>query len=197
MPLPAWAAGDQKERPKDIKTLGVSILSVVLSVLVFIWSQRGEEDKSGFAVGFAVVSALLLVLNKIVLTYVPSPVLMVGTQLLSTWAVTYLPAIYKDAGEFDWTVTRVFWPVPVAFLFLLLGTATVLSHLSIEVVILLRSFGTIPVCIIEYFFLNTNFPGTQSILVMTSIIALAIAYVYAGRDHIVWHSSDKLACIQW
>jgi len=133
---------------------------------------------------YATCSSMMLIVNKLAVTFLPAPSVVLFAQLLtSAVAVKAMSAAgIVDADNLIWEKVKPFILVACAFLAALYTNVRTLQYANVETFIVFRSSTPILIALMDYLFLGRHLPNTRSWLSLLAILCGAIAYVYTDSD---------------
>jgi len=131
---------------------------------------------------YSLCSGTLLLLNKLVVFYIPFPALMTLIQLVSTCLVVYFLK-YSHLSQVDDLVSEKAIPYAyyvVAFTFGVYSNMKALGVSNVETVIVFRALTPLAVSFADYLFLGRELPSRQSFSALVAVVIGALIYV--GND---------------
>lgn len=133
-----------------------------------------------FAIGgYMACSALMLLVNKLTVFYLPAPSFVLLCQLLSSAFFTKtcgaLGFIKVDA--LTYSKAKRFFIVPLAFLCTIFANIKILQNANVETFIVFRASTPLIVSLLEFQFLDRELPSKKSWLCLMLLLVGAISYV--------------------
>jgi len=129
-------------------------------------------------------SSVMLVINKVALSYVPLPAcvffLQFGTTSLCIVAGKSLGLLRVD----DFTTARVrkFVPYACSFVLSIYCNGKVLQYSNVETLITFRACSPLFVSLLDWLLLGREFPSLRSLLALLGLVAGAIGYVLCDSE---------------
>jgi len=156
------------------------------------------SNKSALATAWAVggymaCSALMLLVNKMAVHYLPAPGFVVFCQLLASaagvWAVGKMG--YIEVEPLQWNLVKKFWIVPAAFLATLFANIKILQHSNVETFIVFRASTPLILSVFDSVFLGRQLPSALSWVCLLGLLLGALNYLYFEKgsmsaDSIFW-----------
>lgn len=151
-------------------------------------------------IGYSICSSTLLLANKAALIYFPFPSTLSLIQIVATIIAVMIIMIVNDGGGFT-TLTETLRPANVrayslyttAFVFAIYANLQALHHSNVDTVIVFRACSPVVVSIIEYFFLDREWPSRRSSLSLFLVVAGALAFCLLDSEL----SLSTLASYKW
>jgi len=148
--------------------------------MVFNLSPRGEVIAS--VVSYSFCSGSLVLVNKLILHYLPFPSLVILIQLLASIFLVYGGNFFgiMPIDEMKWEFLRPYLVYTVAFSTGVFTNMMCLSQSNVETVIVARACTPLLVSFLDPIFLGRELPSKRSIAALSMIIVGA--YGYAATD---------------
>eukprot|EP01134_Creolimax_fragrantissima_P006456 CFRG6456T1 len=147
--------------------------------------SKSTKNDIVFAIAaYSVCSGTLLLLNKLVLHFIPMPALVTLVQLVVAVLLVYSLSFMKVA-KVDPLVKEKVIPYAyytVAFTMGVYSNMRALANSNVETVIVFRALTPLAVSGLDYMFLGRDLPSTRSLLALCSIVAGAFIYVYGDNQ---------------
>lgn len=152
--------------------------------------EAGDDAKAQYAkivfgiVAYATCSSMMLIINKLAVTFLPAPSVVLFAQLLtSAVAIKGMSSAgIVDADPLVWDKAKPFLLVAVAFLGALYTNVKTLQYANVETFIVFRSSTPIFIAVMDYCFLGRQLPNARSWAALTAIVCGALAYVYTDSN---------------
>jgi len=138
-----------------------------------------------FAIGFYMIcSSVMLVANKVAVTWVPLPGLMVSCQFISAVVFIYARSFLTNIDIDKFTFERItkFLPYVAAMSLCIFSNVKSLYHSNVETVIVFRACSPICVSILDSLFLGREFPTPRSALSLLIVFFGAVGYVCTDSE---------------
>jgi len=135
-------------------------------------------------VAYASCSSMMLIINKLAVTFLPAPSVVLFCQLLTS-AVAIKAMHEGGLVESDPLVAekvKPFMLVAIAFLGALYTNVKTLQYANVETFIVFRSSTPILIAFLDYVFLGRQLPNLRSWLSLAAILMGAIAYVFTDSN---------------
>ena len=135
-------------------------------------------------VAYASCSSMMLIINKLAVTFLPAPSVVLFCQLLTS-AVAIKAMHEGGVVESDPLVAekvKPFMLVAIAFLGALYTNVKTLQYANVETFIVFRSSTPIMIAFLDYVFLGRQLPNPRSWLSLMAILMGAIAYVFTDSN---------------
>lgn len=130
---------------------------------------------------YSLCSSTLLLFNKMVMQYIPIPSVVSFFQIL--FSACFLLAYKAAGGQIDaleWPKIKAYSIYILAFVCSIYANMQALNKSNVETVIVFRACTPLAVTIIEYFFMNRDFPSKRS---STSLLLVSFgAIIYCLTD---------------
>lgn len=129
---------------------------------------------------YATCSSMMLIINKLAVTFLPAPSVVLFAQLLtSAVAIKGMSSAgIVDADPLVWDKAKPFMLVAVAFLGALYTNVKTLQYANVETFIVFRSSTPILIALMDFCFLGRQLPNARSWAALIAIVCGALAYVY-------------------
>jgi solute carrier family 35 protein len=140
--------------------------------------SRPAKDYVIAAVAYSLCAATLLVINKASVDSIPSPAIVVASQLLfSAVAVKVLVYYGKvEAESLEIEKTKKFIGVSLLFTLCLVTNVKALKSTSVQTVIVMRACSPIFVALFDWLYLKTGFPHSTTWACLAGIAVGALIY---------------------
>jgi solute carrier family 35 protein len=129
---------------------------------------------------YGLTSSCLLVLNKLAVQHIPSPAVVLLSQVLFTTVLVVFLVLVGYVKISSVALSKTFFHFSLIVLSFVTGiyaNIRVLQVLNVETVIVARSCTVLVVCFIETLFLDREFPRKRSVASLISILVFAVLYV--------------------
>ena len=135
-------------------------------------------------IAYASCSSMMLIINKLAVTFLPAPSVVLFCQLLTSAVAIKL---MHEGGlvESDPLIAekvKPFMLVAIAFLGALYTNVKTLQYANVETFIVFRSSTPILIAFLDYVFLGRQLPNMRSWLSLMAILMGAIAYVFTDSN---------------
>ena len=147
-------------------------------------AQR-QYSKVAFAVAaYATCSASMLIVNKLCITYLPAPTVVLFLQLSFTAVAIRAMTHYGivDADPLDVEKAKPFVLVALAFLGALYTNVKTLQYANVETFIVFRCSTPCLIAVLDYVFLGRAMPNLKSWASLGAIVCGAVTYVSFDAD---------------
>mmetsp|Transcript_31562 Transcript_31562/g.50640 ORF Transcript_31562/g.50640 Transcript_31562/m.50640 type:complete len:315 (-) Transcript_31562:263-1207(-) len=146
---------------------------------------KAQYAKIAFAIAaYATCSSMMLIINKLAVTFLPAPSVVLFAQLLtSAVAIKGMSSAgIVDADPLVWEKAKPFMLVAIAFLGALYTNVKTLQFANVETFIVFRSSTPILIALMDYVFLGRQLPNARSWASLFAIVCGALAYVYTDSN---------------
>eukprot|EP01040_Poterioochromonas_malhamensis_P009282 gene9282-10081_t len=134
-------------------------------------------------IGYSLCSSTLLLANKVVMAYLPIPSLVSFIQIVFSAAAILM---YKWCGGFvdplEWSKVKAYAVYILAFVAAIYANMQALNTSNVETVIVFRACSPIAVTIVEYLFMDRQWPSLRSSLSLLVVAAGAIFYCMSDSE---------------
>lgn len=128
-------------------------------------------------IGYSLCSSTLLLANKMAMMYIPSPSAVSFMQILfSTVVVLGLKFAGYPIDWFEWEKVKAYSIYIVLFVFAIYTNMKALEYSNVETVIVFRACSPLAVAMIEFLFMDREFPSTRSSLSLLGVVIGALMY---------------------
>eukprot|EP00924_Labyrinthula_sp_SR-Ha-C_P009417 snap_masked-scaffold_2-processed-gene-23.35-mRNA-1 protein AED:0.03 eAED:0.03 QI:0/-1/0/1/-1/1/1/0/295 len=137
-----------------------------------------------FAIGgYMTCSALMLLVNKLSVHYLPAPSFVLLCQLLASALFTKLVSFlgYIPPVSFNLATAQKFYIVPFAFTGTIFANIKILEHANVETFIVFRASTPLIISILDYYFLGRHLPDRRSWMCLIFLLVGAMSYVYYDK----------------
>lgn len=148
--------------------------------------QRLEANSTsqqiiGAIVMYSLCSSTLLLANKAVMLYIPYPSIVSCIQIVASVVIIQALILFGvQVDKLEWPKIKAYSFYIVAFVASIYANMKALQNSNVETVIVFRSLSPLAVSIIEYLFMNRQFPSLRA---STSLVVVVIgAVVYCMSD---------------
>jgi len=133
---------------------------------------------------YALCSSVMLIINKVAISFIPLPAFVFFVQLLAT--VSYI-ATFKALGvikadDLSLGRTKTFSPYAVSFIMSIYCNGKVLQHCNVETLITFRACSPLCVSILDWLFLGRTLPSWRSLLSLVGVVVGALGYVLSDSE---------------
>lgn len=138
-----------------------------------------------FAIGFYMMcSSVMLVANKVAVTWVPLPGLMVCCQFVVTVICIYarIPLFGAKVEPMTFSRIWIFLPYVVSMSMCIFSNVKSLHYSNVETVITFRACSPICVSLLDWIFLGRELPSQRSALSLLVVFIGAIIYVMTDSE---------------
>ena len=142
--------------------------------------SRRQAAKITFAIiAYATCSSLMLIINKLAITFLPAPSFVLLAQLIfAALAIRGMSrAGIVDADELEVCKARPFFLVAFAFVGALYTNVKTLQYANVETFIVFRSSTPCIIAVLDYLFLGRQLPNIRSWISLGIIVCGAVIYV--------------------
>lgn len=133
---------------------------------------------------YSVCSASLVLINKLTVTYLPFPSIIIFTQLTSTlvflWIGKLMGAIQLDPLTYEKLKPYIVYTL--AFTGGIFANMKSLESSNVETVIVFRSCSPLAVSVLEALFLGREWPSSRSWLALVTIVVGAVMYANSDEN---------------
>jgi len=147
--------------------------------------QGGVGAGVAFTVGlYVVMSSSMLVINKLAVTFLPAPTLVLFAQLLtSALAAVGLNAMgVVEADELQADKVKRFYIVALVFLGTIFANMKTLQYANVETFIVFRSSTPLLIAVLDYMCLGREMPSYRSLGSLMFVTMGAIGYVMTDKE---------------
>eukprot|EP00618_Florenciella_parvula_P032786 CAMPEP_0119477880 /NCGR_PEP_ID=MMETSP1344-20130328/7858_1 /TAXON_ID=236787 /ORGANISM="Florenciella parvula, Strain CCMP2471" /LENGTH=361 /DNA_ID=CAMNT_0007511979 /DNA_START=87 /DNA_END=1169 /DNA_ORIENTATION=+ len=158
-------------------------------------AQKNTATVAFAVAGYGVCSSLMLVCNKVAVTVLPSPTIVLFAQLFTSAAAVWIVGQmgYIKVDKLEWGKATAFAPVACAFLAAIFTNIKTLQYANVETFIVFRASTPIIVSVCDYMFLGRELPGARSWMSLLGLVGGAFLYVYT--DHQFHVSGYYWVCV--
>lgn len=144
---------------------------------------------------YTACSSVMLVANKVAVFHVPLPGLVSCVQLGAAVAFIFLAKSQNILNADPLQVDKAldFSPYAVSFVLSVYANMRALQASNVETVIVFRACSPLLVSILDWLFLDREFPNLRSLGCLLCVLISAISYVHAERGF----SASNLAAYGW
>jgi hypothetical protein len=142
-------------------------------------------------VAYSLCSSTLLLLNKMSMEYLPLPSVV---SLIQIVAATIFVVLIRVCGvkvdSLELSKVKAYSVYILAFVFALFCNMKALAASNVETVIVFRSCSPLAVCIIEYLFMDREWPSSRSQFSLIGVVLCAILYCLTDSQFSLngWHA---------
>jgi solute carrier family 35 protein len=138
-------------------------------------------------VGYGTCSSLMLVINKLAVSFLPAPSFLLLVQCLASWVAVWLAGRCGCAtvDRLEWSKLRAFLPVSAAFLACIFANMKTLQYLNVDTFIVFRASTPLVIALCDYAFLGRQLPGMRSAACLVALLLGALGYVYSDAGFAV------------
>uniref|UniRef100_A0A7S0WX23 Sugar phosphate transporter domain-containing protein n=1 Tax=Pyramimonas obovata TaxID=1411642 RepID=A0A7S0WX23_9CHLO len=141
-----------------------------------------------FTIGlYVVMSSSMLVINKVAVTFLPAPTIVLFAQLLtSALAAVGLNSLgIVEADELQADKVKRFYIVALVFLSTIFANMKTLQYANVETFIVFRSSTPLVIAVLDYACLGRELPSYRSLGSLMFVTAGAIGYVLTDKEFAV------------
>ena len=133
---------------------------------------------------YAVTSSMMLIINKLAVTFFPHASVLLCLQLLATTAIIGVLSTtgHLNADAFEWEKARPFLFVALGFLGALYANVKTLQYANVETFIVFRCSVPLLVSVLDRFFLGRAWPNIRSWASLGVVSLGALAYVITDAN---------------
>ncbi|BDA41519.1 GDP-fucose transporter 1 [Coccomyxa sp. Obi] len=169
-----------------IGLVGLASLAVVYGLKYFGGrGQAGGKPSNAVLVAVLVVSyslcsSMLLILNKVAVTYIPAPSFILFCQLASCAAYVKFSAMagFIEAEGLEWGKSKKFALIVAGFIGTLFSNVTSLRYVPVDTIICFRASCPLVIAVIEYFYLDRELPSMRSWGSLIGVFLGVTVYTY-------------------
>ena len=135
-------------------------------------------------VAYSVCSSMLLILNKVAVTYLPAPSFILLAQLSScALFIRFLASTgVVECEKLEKTKAKKFALIVFGFIGTLFANVSTLKHVPVDTIICFRASTPLVIAVIEYFHLGRELPSARSWLALGGVFAGVTAYTAADAN---------------
>ena len=144
-----------------------------------------KMTKTTFGIAaYAITSSMMLIVNKLAVTFFPHPSVLMCLQLMATTIIIGVlsGAGVLDAAPFEWKKAQPFLIVALGFLGALYANVKTLQYANVETFIVFRCSVPLLVSVLDRFFLGREWPNTRSWVSLAVVAAGALCYVMTDAN---------------
>jgi len=160
----------------------------VLGGLEQCLDKENPQSTVIFAVVFyTLCSSVMLVANKVALSFNPLPALVICLQIAATISsiLVLRAAGLSQVDEFDWPRVKEFLPYMVSFVLALYSSGRAIQNSNVETVIVFKACTPMLVAVLDYVFLGRQLPSTQSWMALGGMAGSVIGYVLTDSEFLL------------
>lgn len=133
---------------------------------------------------YVVMSSSMLVINKLAVTYMPAPSMVLYAQLATSAlaAVGLHHAGLVETDALDTEKMKKFYLVAFIFLSTIYANIKTLQYANVETFIVFRSSTPLLVALLDYMFLGRELPNARSFISLAFITSGAVGYVLTDKQ---------------
>eukprot|EP00884_Botryococcus_braunii_P013739 jgi/Botrbrau1/22366/Bobra.0002s0043.1 len=161
--------------PQAVTSTGVIILiglHAMAAIPLYRWCFPGAGGP-GMAraatvtfliVAYSVCSSMLLILNKVAVTYIPAPSFILFCQLASCAVFVKAMSLARlvECEPLEYEKSKKFALIVFGFIGTLFANVTALKYVPVDTIICFRASTPIVIAVIEYFYLGRELPSLRS-----------------------------------
>lgn len=157
---------------------------MLVGLMLMSSGQKGTGNVVFSVVGFMVCSSMMLIVNKLAITFFPFPSTLLALQLLSCAFGVRLAGLFGLAEVEGLAMKRVvaFGVVPFAFLATLLANIKVLEFANVETFIMVRNATPLLTSVLDWLFLGRELPNRSSTGALLMALMGSVIYVWADAN---------------
>ncbi|CAL5224035.1 g6656 [Coccomyxa viridis] len=131
-------------------------------------------------VAYSLCSSMLLILNKVTVTYIPAPSFILCCQLGSCALFVKVAALagMVDAEPLEWEKSKKFALIVFGFIGTLFSNITALQFVPVDTIICFRASTPILIAIIEFLYLGRELPCARSWASLVGVFGGVAAYTW-------------------
>eukprot|EP00512_Aurantiochytrium_limacinum_P003499 CAMPEP_0171497134 /NCGR_PEP_ID=MMETSP0958-20121227/7097_1 /TAXON_ID=87120 /ORGANISM="Aurantiochytrium limacinum, Strain ATCCMYA-1381" /LENGTH=330 /DNA_ID=CAMNT_0012031331 /DNA_START=230 /DNA_END=1222 /DNA_ORIENTATION=- len=136
------------------------------------------------AIGYAVSSSGLVVINKWAVMRWPYSSTLTFTQLTASWVLAFIIGLIGlvPVDKLDWQKIKAFSPACLIFFVVLACNMKLLQYANVDTFIVLRSLVPLATAFTERLTIGTPLPGPKVLACLVLIVVGAVGYVQADRE---------------
>ncbi|CAL5222546.1 g4924 [Coccomyxa viridis] len=169
-----------------IVLIGLGALVGVYFLKQLSTKQHGQGKPSKvmlvtfLVVAYSLCSSMLLILNKVAVTYIPAPSFILFCQLASCALYVKLSAVagVVDAEPLEWEKSKKFALIVFGFIGTLFSNVTSLRYVPVDTIICFRASCPIVIAVIEFLYLGRELPSFRSWASLLGVFAGVTAYTW-------------------
>lgn len=133
---------------------------------------------------YAVTSSMMLIVNKLAVTFFPHASVLLCLQLVATTVIigTLSGTGHLNADAFEWDKAKPFLLVALGFLGALYANVKTLQYANVETFIVFRCSVPLLVSVLDRYFLGRAWPNARSWASLGVVAAGALAYVVTDSN---------------
>ena len=135
-------------------------------------------------VAYSVCSSMLLILNKVAVTYLPAPSFILLAQLASCalFIRGLASAGVVECEKLEKAKAKKFALIVFGFIGTLFANVSTLKHVPVDTIICFRASTPLVIAVIEYFHLGRELPSARSWAALGGVFAGVTAYTAADAN---------------
>jgi len=140
---------------------------------------------------YVTISSSMLVINKVAVTFLPAPSVVLFAQLFTSAAATALLGAVGvvEVDSFSVDKIRKFWIVAFVFLATIYANMKTLQFANVETFIIFRSSTPLLIALLDRTFLGREMPNKRSFVSLLFITMGAAGYVFTDKEfHVAAYS---------
>ena len=148
-------------------------------------AKVAKMTKTTFGIAaYAITSSMMLIVNKLAVTFFPHPSVLMCLQLMATTIIIGVlsGAGVLDAAPFEWKKAQPFLIVALGFLGALYANVKTLQYANVETFIVFRCSVPLLVSVLDRFFLGREWPNLRSWGSLAVVAAGALWYVVTDAN---------------
>eukprot|EP00555_Chaetoceros_dichaeta_P001536 CAMPEP_0198276474 /NCGR_PEP_ID=MMETSP1447-20131203/65334_1 /TAXON_ID=420782 /ORGANISM="Chaetoceros dichaeta, Strain CCMP1751" /LENGTH=356 /DNA_ID=CAMNT_0043971427 /DNA_START=101 /DNA_END=1171 /DNA_ORIENTATION=+ len=156
------------------------------SIAVNMMKMSPESQVIGSVISYSLCSGSLVLVNKLILHYLPFPSIVITGQLLASIFFIYGANMFGliDIDPIKWDALKPYLVYTVAFTCGVYTNMMCLNTSNIETVIVARALSPLIVCALDPIFLGRELPSRRSIAALSLIAAGALGYAITDEAFI-------------
>merc|ERR1719491_1319279 len=137
-----------------------------------------ESQVIGSVVSYSLCSGSLVLVNKLILHYLPFPSIVITIQLLASIFLIYGAHMFGliDVDPIKWEFLKPYLVYTIAFSLGVYTNMMCLNTSNIETVIVARALSPLIVCALDPIFLGRELPSRRSVAALSLIAFGALGY---------------------
>lgn len=138
----------------------------------------------GWTGAYMLISSMMLIVNKLAISFLQAPSFILLCQLFATAAVVQVCAALGiiAVDPITWRHIKPFSVVAAAFLATIFANIKTLQYANVETFIIFRVSTPLALCVLEYQFLGRQLPDKRSAACLVVLLLGAVGYVLSENE---------------
>ncbi|KAK9846459.1 hypothetical protein WJX81_004321 [Elliptochloris bilobata] len=134
----------------------------------------------GLIVSYSLCSSMLLILNKVAVTFVPAPSFILFGQLATSAAFVQVLAAARqvECERLQWIKIQKFALIVFGFIGTLYSNVTSLKYVPVDTIICFRASIPLVIAVIEFAYMGRELPSPRSWAALFGVLGGVVVYTY-------------------